>query len=260
MDESGQLNNRGGGESRRRSSPATAIGYASCALPGSAAALELKQQAEVITSECKRRGLELLEVVGEHSPKGGAASTRPGLEYALDRIEAGAASGLVVVELSRLTHSVTELGKTIQWLLDRHVRLVASVDSLDTDTEGGRLAAGLLVAVSGWERSRISERTRRGLQVARLNGRAVGRPAVADDPGLSRRIAAMRAEGMTLQAIADQLNDEGVPTVRGGAKWRHSSVQAAAGYRRGERSGRETVMSRPVAAGDQRSVMMRDGA
>jgi DNA invertase Pin-like site-specific DNA recombinase len=243
-----------GGEAEHRSSPAKAIGYASCALPGSAAASELKQQAEVITRECKRAGIELLEVVGEHSPKGGRASSRPGLEYVLDRIESGAVSGLVVVELSRLTQSVSELGKTIQWLLDRRVRLIASIDSLDTDTEGGRLAAGLLVAVSGWERSRISERTRRGLQVARLNGHPVGRPAVADDPGLSQRIAAMRAEGMTLQAIADQLNDEGVPTVRGGAKWRHSSVQAAAGYRRGERSGREAVMNRTVAAGDRRTA------
>jgi hypothetical protein len=42
----------------------------------------------------------------------------------------------------------------------------------------------------------------------------------------------MRAQGMTLQAIADWLNQDGVPTVRGGAKWRHSSFQAAAGYRR----------------------------
>jgi DNA invertase Pin-like site-specific DNA recombinase len=253
MDENRQSDSRGGGESRHRSSRAKAIGYASCALPGSAAALELKQQAEVITRECKRRGLELLEVVGEHSPKGGRASSRPGLEYALERIDSGAASGLVVVELSRLTRSVTELGRTIQWLLDRDARLIASVDALDTHSEGGRLAAGLLVSVSGWERSRISERTRHGLQVARMNGRSVGRPAVADDPGLSQRIAAMRAEGMTLQAIADQLNDEGVPTVRGGAKWRHSSVQAAAGYRRVDRSERQAVMSRPVAAGEQRS-------
>ena len=254
MDENRQLDSRGGEELRRSSPPAKAIGYASCALPGSAAALELKQQAEVITRECKRRGIELLEVVGEHSPKGGRATSRPGLEYALDRLDRGAATGLVVVELSRLTHSVTELGRTIQWLLDRDVRLIASVDSLDTDTQSGRLAAGLLVHVSGWERSRISERTRHGLQVARLNGRAVGRPAVADNPDLSQRIAAMRAEGMTLQAIADQLNEEGIPTVRGGAKWRHSSVQAAAGYRRGERSGREAVMSRPLAAGDQRGA------
>jgi DNA invertase Pin-like site-specific DNA recombinase len=249
MDENRQLDSGGRGESRRRSLPAKAIGYASCALPGSAAVAELKQQAEVITRECKRRGLELLEVVGEHSPKGGRASSRPGLEYALDRIDSGAANGLVVVELSRLTHSVSDLGRTIQWLLDRDVRLVASVDALDTHTEGGRLAAGLLASVSGWERSRLSERTRHGLQVARMNGRSIGRPAVADDPGLSERIAAMRAEGMTLQAIADRLNEEGVPTVRGGTKWRHSSVQAATGYRRGERSAHDAVMGRAVAAG-----------
>ena len=35
-----------------------------------------------------------------------------------------------------------------------------------------------------------------------------------------------------MQAIADQLNADGIPTVRGGAKWRRSSVQAAAGYER----------------------------
>jgi len=35
----------------------------------------------------------------------------------------------------------------------------------------------------------------------------------------------MRSQGMTLQAIADELNQHRVPTVRGGAKWRHSSVQ-----------------------------------
>ncbi|MGO9903472.1 MAG: hypothetical protein ACLP0J_28175 [Solirubrobacteraceae bacterium] len=42
----------------------------------------------------------------------------------------------------------------------------------------------------------------------------------------------MRAGGDTLQAIADRLNDDAVPTVRGGSCWRPSSVQAAAGYRR----------------------------
>jgi hypothetical protein len=39
---------------------------------------------------------------------------------------------------------------------------------------------------------------------------------------------------MTLQGIADALNEEGVPTVRGGAEWRPSSVQSALGYRRPE--------------------------
>ena len=55
---------------------------------------------------------------------------------------------------------------------------------------------------------------------------------MADHPELLARIAAMRQAGMTLQAISDQLNDEHIPTLRGGAKWRPSSVQAALGYKR----------------------------
>jgi hypothetical protein len=43
---------------------------------------------------------------------------------------------------------------------------------------------------------------------------------VADYPELQRRIARMRAEGMSLHAIADGLNEEGIRMVRGGAKWR----------------------------------------
>jgi hypothetical protein len=42
----------------------------------------------------------------------------------------------------------------------------------------------------------------------------------------------MRADGLTLQAIADALNADGVPTQRGGSEWRPSSVQTAAGYKR----------------------------
>ncbi len=44
---------------------------------------------------------------------------------------------------------------------------------------------------------------------------------------------------MTLQAIADRLNREGVPTLRGGAEWRPSSVQATIGHLhgRGKESG-----------------------
>jgi hypothetical protein len=42
----------------------------------------------------------------------------------------------------------------------------------------------------------------------------------------------MRAANMTLQAIADRLNADDVPTLRGGMKWRPSSIQSALGYRR----------------------------
>jgi DNA invertase Pin-like site-specific DNA recombinase len=227
------------------------IGYASCICAGPAAALELKQQTEAITRECKLRGLYLIEVVGERSPTSGKGLDRPGLAYALDRINSGDAKGLVVVELSRITSSVGELGDIMEWLMRLNARLVSSHDRFDTEVEGGQIAVALLIGVSRWERNRISERTRNGLQAARMSGRSTGRPAVADDPDLSKRIAHMRAQGMTLQAIADRLNEEGVPTVRGGAKWRHSSVQAAAGYRRRHRSPRPAL--RVVPAGEQGS-------
>ena len=52
-------------------------------------------------------------------------------------------------------------------------------------------------------------------------------------PELRRRIGELREQqGLSLQAIADVLNAEEVPTPRGGKQWRPSSVQAALGYRR----------------------------
>jgi DNA invertase Pin-like site-specific DNA recombinase len=209
-----------------------ALGYASGPGRGPAATRELEEQAEVIAHECEQRGLELVEVVHEREPANGKALSRPGLTYALERIARQEAGVFVVSELSRITRSAAELGTVIQWIGRSNARLVAAAHALDTDQIDGRLAADLLVEVSGWEAARLSERTRNGLEAARRKGRSTGRPAVADHPDLKQRILQMRAAGMTLQAIADQLNAEGVPTVRGGTEWRHSSVQAAAGYKR----------------------------
>jgi DNA invertase Pin-like site-specific DNA recombinase len=216
----------------QRATLATVVGYASVSALGGAGSPELKEQAEQIAAECERRELALLEVVTEREQVGVRAFDRPGLAYAFDRISAGDATGLIVADLSRLTHSAVELGTIIRRLTRLQARLVAAVHALDTEREDGRLAAELLVEISGWERKRLSERTRKGLEAARNGGRSTGRAAVADYPDLIDSITRMRADGMTLQEIADRLNADGVPTIRGGAKWRHSSVQVAAGYRR----------------------------
>ena len=116
----------------------------------------------------------------------------------------------------------------LEWLVRRDARFVVAGPGLDTEEEAGRLALRTIIEVFRWERERLVKRTRNGMRAARRKGPA----SVADHPELSERIAGMRAAGMTLQAIADQLNADRIPTVRGGAKWRPSSVQAAAGYRR----------------------------
>jgi DNA invertase Pin-like site-specific DNA recombinase len=212
-----------------RLAAAPVVGYASASWASDwPSKEELRNQTVTIVAACARRGLSLLEVVREWEPARGHALERPGLGYALERISTGEAAGLVVADLSRLTRSVPELGRVLEWFSRSDARLVAAAPGLDTGDDGGRLAARTIIELSHWERDRLAERTRKGM----LEARRKGPRSVADYPDLKARIVRMRSAGMTLQAIADRLNGEGVPTVRGGSKWRPSSVHAATGYRR----------------------------
>jgi peptidoglycan hydrolase-like protein with peptidoglycan-binding domain/DNA invertase Pin-like site-specific DNA recombinase len=189
-------------------------------------------QANEIRAYCNARGLNLVRIVRDVEPRNGRATARPGLRYVLEQIARGTASGLVVSELRRLSGSAAGLAPLLLWFEEWRAALVALDVDLDTTTTAGDHAARALAKMSEWERDRLSERTRRGLELARVQGRTGHRPSVSDVPELCERIQTMRAQGMTLQAIADVLNRERVPTVRGGKQWRPSSVQTAAGYRR----------------------------
>ena len=146
---------------------------------------------------------------------------RSGLAEALGRIAAGEASALVAARLGDLAGSLRELVALLDWLQAAHADLVALDVGLDTGTAAGQRAVGVLGEIERWEREPQHGRPPRG------------RPGLAHQaPELSERILAMRERGLSLQAIADALNADGVPTQRGGARWRPSSVQAALGYRR----------------------------
>jgi DNA invertase Pin-like site-specific DNA recombinase len=134
----------------------------------------------------------------------------------------------VVTDLRNLYRSVAEMGAVLEAIDRAGGRLVSLKPLIDTGTETGRTTAAVLGAVSDWERTRATERSRRGLAAAREKGAL--QPTI--EPELKQRIASMRGAGMTLQAIVDELNAAGIPTVRGGSMWRPSSVQAAIGYKR----------------------------
>lgn len=186
---------------------------------------------------CEGHGLKLTRIVHDVEAAGGEHQ-RPSLAWALEEIAERRADVLVVARLKDLALNVATLPPLLSWFDDDRRTLIAIDLRLDTSTEAGRLAAMAVAGVGGWERERISARTRRGLEAARSRGAGQGRTAVADIPELHERIAAMREQGMTLQAIADTLNEDGVPTLRGGAKWRPSSVQRATGYQRPSTHGR----------------------
>jgi DNA invertase Pin-like site-specific DNA recombinase len=191
----------------------------------------LDAQEAAIRDECDRRGWRLLEVIRDEGTSAKSLD-RPGLQRALERIATGEASGLVAAKLDRLSRSVVDFGVLLEWFEQAGATLVALDLGLDTSTPGGTLVANVFASVAQWERQVIGQRTREGLAAARARGKTISRPAIADDPKLRQRIGRMRDRGMTLQAVADKLNRDGVPTLRGGIEWRPSSVQAAAGYQR----------------------------
>jgi DNA invertase Pin-like site-specific DNA recombinase len=159
--------------------------------------------------------LEVVAISRAHS------DAERGLAGTLERIAHGEASALLVVRLADAAASARELVALLDWLAEARADLVALDVGLDTGSPAGRRTVAALREVDRWERAPAPGRPPRG------------RPGLAAlAPDLSARIAAMRERGDSLQAIADALNADGVPTRRGGALWRPSSVQAALGYRR----------------------------
>jgi len=185
------------------------------------------RHAAAIEQACSRRGWTLVAVARDR----GKADRRPALAQALEQISSGAASRLVVARLDELARSRYDLASLLDWFAARRAGLVAVDVGLDTTTRDGAAAARALLPTTRIERWRGADRVRNRHQPSVRGTRRTSRPAVADRPELVQRIRAMRETGMTLQAIADTLNKEGVPTARGGAQWRPSSIQSTLGRR-----------------------------
>lgn len=193
--------------------------------------LGLAAQRAAIESACTARGWALNGLLVDDG-QSGRTLERPALKDALRRLLNGDAGCLMVSKLDRLTRSVGDLAALVAWTETNRVTLVALDLGVDTSTPGGRLMANVFASVAEWEREMAAGRTRDALAALRAQQRPISRPAVVDNPDLAERIAAMRTGGMTYTAIAEHLNREGVPTMRGAASWGVSAVRGACGYQR----------------------------
>jgi DNA invertase Pin-like site-specific DNA recombinase len=202
-----------------------ALGYGSVRSPARIDDPAFARQETLIERFCVQRGWEVVALLRDVEMQKTRACARPALIYAIERLGRGDAGCLVVAELSRLSPSVAELGWILEAIEQVNGRLISLNPAVDTTAPVGRAVARALVSVSSWERTRRAEMT------SAARSKVVPFPRTIQ-PKLRRRIVRMRGAGLTLQAIADVLNEEDVPTVRGGARWRPSSVQTALGYKR----------------------------
>ena len=189
----------------------------------------LEAQRAAIEAECARRGWVIVEVI-EDAGFSAKDLRRPGVRAALEQLERKTAAGLVVAKLDRLSRSMIDFTSVMAKAQKEGWALVALDCAVDTTTPAGEAMAHVLATFAQFERRLIGQRTREALAVKKKQGVRLGRPQ-SISLKLARRIRSMRSRGMTLQAICDKLDAEGVPTARGGSVWRPTSLRAVLGRR-----------------------------
>jgi DNA invertase Pin-like site-specific DNA recombinase len=171
---------------------------------------------------------------------------RPGLAAALVAVERGDADGLVVHRLDRLARElhVQEAALARAWEAGGRVfeAVEGEVPRDDPDDPYRRFVRQVMGAAAELERGMIAARLRTGRRRKRERGGYAGGPTVpfgqrvegegtdarlAPDPQGASTVASilqLRRSELTLAAIAQRLNAEGIPSARGG-RWHASSVR-----------------------------------
>ena len=207
--------------------PSMVVGYVRVSTDEQAeSGLGLAAQRSAIKAECQRRGWTLA-AIHEDALSGKSMMNRPGLAAALEAVETGNASAIVVAKLDRLSRSLRDFANIMVQAQARGWNLVALDLGIDLSSAGGEFMANVMASAAQWERRIIGQRTKDALAVKRAQGVRLGRPVTLPAEVVERIVTAHKA-GAGWSAIARELNDAGVPTGHGGARWWPSAVRAVA--------------------------------
>ena len=185
-------------------------------------------------------GLEVAAVLREEGVSGAKPlAGRPGGKKLLALVAAGKVGHIVALKLDRLFRDAADaLNQSRAW--DKAGIALHLVDmggqSLNTASAMGRFFLNLMAGIAELERNLIAERT--GLALAHKKAH---REAYAPTPygfhrhgntlienpeeiGVVSRIKAWRAQGWILSKIAQELNDQGIPTKNRG-RWYPGTIK-----------------------------------
>jgi len=104
---------------------------------------------------------------------------------------------LVCWRLDRLGRSLRHLIILLEELQALGIDFVSLAEGIDATTPAGKLQMHILGAIAEFERARIAERVRAGLERARRHGTRLGRPRATPLPdGLPRSLSVRQAAGL----------------------------------------------------------------
>jgi len=146
--------------------------------------------------------VEPKRVIAETISGSVAAMEREGFARLVDRLEEG--DVLVVTKLDRLGRNAMDVRGTVERLAADGVRVhCLALGGVDLTSAAGKMTMGVLNAVAEFERDLLVERTQAGLQRAKAEGKALGRPSALTEEQ-QQEVLAKRAEGVSLGDLAKQ--------------------------------------------------------
>ncbi|HUE89625.1 MAG TPA: recombinase family protein [Vicinamibacterales bacterium] len=173
---------------------------------------------------------------------GKKASNREGLQNALAAV-CRVRGALVVYRLSRLARSTKDAISIAERLEKAGADLVSLSERIDTSSASGKMVFRRLAVLAEFERDLVSERTTAALAHKRAQGERVGQIPLgyqlaadgvhlSEDAGEQAILGALRmlrSEGLSWQAIADEMNRRGITTKTGKAWTWQTARKARAG-------------------------------
>lgn len=130
----------------------------------------------------------------------GTIKNRPELDRLLDYVRPG--DVIVVAKYDRLARSLRDLLEIVALIEERGAGFRSLAEDVDTTTPAGRLIFHVFASIAQFERERISERTREGLEAARRRGRIGGRPPALTDVQKAEVRRMRDTEGRGISEIA----------------------------------------------------------
>lgn len=144
----------------------------------------------------------------------GSTDRRPALDRLLKDARRRRFDVLVCWRLDRLGRNLRHLIQFLEELQALGIAFVSLAEGIDATTPAGRLQMHILGAIAEFERARIAERVRLGLERVRAQGQTLGRPKVeltekqlATVKGLGVREAAQKL-GISASTLYRRLSQE----------------------------------------------------
>lgn len=160
-----------------------------------------QMQLDVLREYAARRGLTVAAEFIDHGVSG-ARDHRPELDRLMASAHQRAFDVVLVYRFDRFARGVRHLVTALEEFQALGVEFVSYSESLDTSTPMGRAMFAIVAALAALERDIIVERSVEGQRRARARGTHVGRPRRQVDED---RVALLRAEGMSVRAVARAL-------------------------------------------------------